>query len=164
MGKDNEKEKQLSFPFVSNGFPAQKPGSHVQFANRSDYFIWSEKLAKENLDYQIEADGLSERDIKGDQILFGWNQSNGEKTQITLRELLAKLNWDRGFCAQCNEDYFWIYLKPAEMSALKRLRQVTDDDLEVLNIPQFEGETIEDLLNRIELFVLLNNFPFKKTN
>ncbi len=48
------------------------------------------------------------------------------------------------------------------MSALKRLRQVTDDDLEVLNIPQFEGETIEDLLNRIELFVLLNNFPFKK--
>lgn len=39
---------------------------------------------------------------------------------------------------------------------------MTDDDLEVLNIPQFEGETIEDLLNRIELFVLLNNFPFKK--
>ena len=39
---------------------------------------------------------------------------------------------------------------------------MTDDALEVLNIPQFEGETIEDLLNRIELFVLLNNFPFKK--
>jgi hypothetical protein len=36
------------------------------------------------------------------------------------------------------------------------------DELEVLTIPQFEGETIEDLVDTVELFVLLNNFPFKK--
>lgn len=39
---------------------------------------------------------------------------------------------------------------------------MADDDLEVLNIPQFEGKTIEDLVDTVELFVLLNNFPFKK--
>ena len=92
-----------------------------------DYFIWSEKLAKENLDYQIEheADEPSEQDIKGDQILFGWNQSNGEKTQITLRELLAKLNWDRGFCAQCNEDYF---LDLSEASRDERIKKAATSD------------------------------------
>ncbi len=126
MGKDNEKEKQLSFPFLfRTGFLHKSREAMFNLLTDPDYFIWSEKLAKENLDYQIEADGLSERDIKGDQILFGWNQSNGEKTQITLRELLAKLNWDRGFCAQCNEDYF---LDLSEASRDERIKKAATSD------------------------------------
>jgi len=35
------------------------------------------------------------------------------------------------------------------------------DEFDILSIPEFEGETIEELVDTIELFVLLNNFPFK---